>query len=104
MLDPSAQIEYAPNPNSATIYGHAPYLDKLIFKYYGDATPIVQGFRANEYDMAIDLSNSDIPQLEDLPQDQVLISGRALLRGIYFNNNKRIQRSSATTTRPSSGR
>ena len=88
VVDPAAQIEYVPNPNSATIYGHAPYLDKLIFKYYGDASLMVQGFRADEYDMAMDLSDSDIPQLADIPDDQKLIQDALFNEGIYFNNKK----------------
>ena len=59
-VDPAAQITYVPNPNNATISGHPPYLDKLIFKYYGDAAAMVQGFRAGEVDMAMDLWDSDI--------------------------------------------
>jgi ABC-type transport system substrate-binding protein len=41
-----AQITYAPNPNWATIGGHAPYLDKLIIKYYGDQDAQIAGFKA----------------------------------------------------------
>jgi peptide/nickel transport system substrate-binding protein len=62
----NAQITYAPNPNWATIGGHAPYLDKLIFKYYGDATAMVAGYRAGEYDVANDLNHADLPTVQDL--------------------------------------
>ena len=87
-IDPAAQITYVPNPNCATIFGHAPYLDKLIFKYYGDAATMIQGFRAGEIDMAMDLSDSDIPQLTDVPQDQQLVQDALFNESNYFNNKR----------------
>jgi peptide/nickel transport system substrate-binding protein len=87
-IDPAAQITYIPNPNAATIYGHAPYLDKLIFKYYGDSAPMIQGFRAGEIDMAQDLSDSDVPQLTDIPDAQKLIQDQLFNEGNYFNNKR----------------
>jgi peptide/nickel transport system substrate-binding protein len=89
-IDPAAQITYVPNPNCATIYGHPPYLDKLIFKYYGDSTAMIQGFRAGEVDMAIDLSDADIPTLTDVPQDQKVVQD-ALFSEAFFYNNKRLK-------------
>ncbi|HEY8868625.1 MAG TPA: ABC transporter substrate-binding protein [Candidatus Limnocylindrales bacterium] len=87
-IDPAAQITYIPNPNAATVYGHAPYLDKLIFKYYGDSAPMVQGFRAGEIDMAQDLSDSDVPQLTDIPDNQKKIQDQLFNESNYFNNKR----------------
>lgn len=87
-IDPAAQITYEPNPNCETIFGHKPYLDKLIFKYYGDAAAMIQGFRAGEVDMAMDLSDSDIPQLTDVPQDQQLVQDALFNESNYFNNKR----------------
>jgi peptide/nickel transport system substrate-binding protein len=67
----NAQITYAPNPNWATISGHAPYLGKLIFKYYGDAVAMVAGYRAGEFDLAFDLNHADIPTVQDLGSQMV---------------------------------
>ena len=66
-----AQITLVPNPNWATISGHAPYLDKVIWKYYGDADAMIAGYRAGEVDLTNNLAQSDLPKLTDLPQDQV---------------------------------
>jgi peptide/nickel transport system substrate-binding protein len=71
----NAQITYAPNPNWAAIGGHAPYLDKLIFKYYGDADAMVAGYRAGEYDVANDLNHADIPKVQDLGSQMVALEG-----------------------------
>jgi peptide/nickel transport system substrate-binding protein len=87
-IDPAAQITYVPNPNAATVYGHAPYLDKLIFKYYGDSAPMIQGFRAGEIDMAQDLSDSDVPQLTDIPDAQKKIQDQLFNESNYFNNKR----------------
>jgi peptide/nickel transport system substrate-binding protein len=86
--DPSSQVTYVANPNCSTIWGHAPYLDKIIFKYYGDAAAMVQGFRANEIDMAMDLSDSDIPTLTDVPQNQQLVQDALFNESNYFNNKR----------------
>jgi len=87
-IDPAAQITYVPNPNAEAAYGHKPYLDKLIFKYYGDAAGMTQGFRAGEIDMAQDLSDSDVPQLTDIPDNQKKIQDQLFNEGNYYNNKR----------------
>jgi peptide/nickel transport system substrate-binding protein len=87
-IDPSSQITYVPNPNAETIYGHKPYLDKLIFKYYGDSAGMTAGFRAGEIDMAQDLSDSDVPQLTDIPDSQKKIQDQIFNEGNYYNNKR----------------
>jgi len=85
-IDPAAQITYVPNPQAESVYGHKPYLDKLIFKYYGDAAGMTAGFRAGEIDMAQDLSDSDVPQLTDIPDDQKKIQDQLFNESNYYNN------------------
>ena len=58
-----AQITLVPNANWSTIGGHAPYLDSVIWKYYGTSDAMIQGFKAGEYDLGQDLQNADIPSL-----------------------------------------
>ncbi|MBM4408930.1 MAG: hypothetical protein FJ038_10125, partial [Chloroflexi bacterium] len=84
-----AQITLVPNPNWETIGGHAPYLDGVIWKYYGDAAAMVAGYRAGETDVTVNLNDADLPSLSDLPQEQV--STRASLQyELHAYNNKRI--------------
>ena len=85
-----AQITFAPNPNWETISGHAPYLDQVIFKYYGDAAAMIAGYRAGETDFAMELNNTDLPSLSDLPQDEVVIHD-ALTYELFAFNNKRFR-------------
>jgi peptide/nickel transport system substrate-binding protein len=85
-IDPAAQITYVPNPQAESVYGHKPYLDKLIFKYYGDSAGMTQGFRAGEIDFAQDLSDSDVPQLTDIPKEQQLVQDQLFNEANYFNN------------------
>jgi peptide/nickel transport system substrate-binding protein len=87
-IDPAAQITYIPNPNAEATYGHKPYLDKLIFKYYGDSAGMTQGFRAGEIDMAQDLSDSDVPQLTDIPDNQKKIQDQLFNESNYYNNKR----------------
>ena len=51
-IQSDAQITFAPTRTGSTIGGHAPYLDKVIFKYYGDAAAMIAGYRAGEIDVA----------------------------------------------------
>ena len=69
-----ASITFVPNPNFATIgttagtgTAHAPYLDKVIMKLYGDAESMEKGFTAGEVDVAMDLNDADIPSLTAVP-------------------------------------
>jgi peptide/nickel transport system substrate-binding protein len=85
-----AQITLAPNPNWETISGHAPYLDGVIWKYYGDAAAMVAGYRAGEVDVAVNLNDADLPSLSDLPQEEVhQLTG--LQYELHAFNNKRFQ-------------
>jgi peptide/nickel transport system substrate-binding protein len=80
-----AQITFSPNPNWETIGGHAPYLDSVIFKYYGDAAAMIAGYRAGEIDFAMELNNSDIPSLSDLPQEEVVVHDSLTYELFAFN-------------------
>ena len=85
-----AQITFQANPNWATISGHEPYLDQVIFKYYGDAAAMIAGYRAGEVDYAMELNNADIPSLSDLPQEEVVIHD-ALTYELFAFNIKRFK-------------
>ena len=91
-IKPDAQVTYKPNPNWATVgYGadtsknHAPYLDKLIMKYYGDAPTMIAGYRAGEIDMAQDLQDSDAQAVTDIPKEEKLIQDQLFNESFYFN-------------------
>jgi peptide/nickel transport system substrate-binding protein len=85
-----AQVTTKPNPNSETITGHAPYLDSVIWKYYGDADAMILGYKANEFDVGQNLQDSDLPKLSDLPKAEV-IAEPALLYELHAYNNKAIK-------------
>ncbi|MBF6605597.1 MAG: hypothetical protein IVW53_08470 [Chloroflexi bacterium] len=92
-IKPDAQITYAPNPNWQTIgYGadtsknHAPYLDKLIFQYFGDSPGMIAAFRNGSIDLAMDLSDSDIDSVKDIPASQQLIQDALFSELNAFNH------------------
>jgi peptide/nickel transport system substrate-binding protein len=87
-IDPAAQITYIPNPQAESVYGHKPNLDKLIFKYYGDAAGMTQGYRAGEIDFAQDLSDSDVPQLTDIPDAEKIIQDQLFSEANYYQNKR----------------
>jgi peptide/nickel transport system substrate-binding protein len=55
---------------TSPVSGKPAHLDTLIFKWYGDASALIAGYRAGEIDFATDLAESDVPAIEDLG-DQV---------------------------------
>jgi peptide/nickel transport system substrate-binding protein len=61
--------EFWSNPRT----GKPANLDKIIFKWYGDADAMIAGYRAGEIDLAYDLQDSDIPKVQDLGQQVAAI-------------------------------
>jgi peptide/nickel transport system substrate-binding protein len=66
---PAAQVVMVPNPNyaagrsGAPFFNHAPYLDKLIYKIYGDKPSQIAGLKSGDSDLGLDLAISDVPAL-----------------------------------------
>ncbi len=66
---PAAQVVMIPNPNyaagrsGAPYYNHAPYLDKLIYKIYGDKPSQIAGLKSGDTDLGLDLIANDVPAL-----------------------------------------
>jgi peptide/nickel transport system substrate-binding protein len=70
-VTPGAEIRLVRNDlYTSPFTGKPAHLDTLIFKWYGDATALIAGYRAGEVDFATDLAESDVPAVEDLG-DQV---------------------------------
>jgi len=81
-----AQMTLVPNPNWATISGHAPYLTSVIWKYYGAADTMIAGFKAGEYDLGQDLNDADIPSLTSVDPSQVVAHDSLTYELNAFNN------------------
>jgi peptide/nickel transport system substrate-binding protein len=66
---PAAQVVMIPNPNyaagrsGAPFFNHAPYLDKLIYKIYGDKPSQIAGLKSGDTDLGLDLIAKDLPSL-----------------------------------------
>ena len=91
-IKPGAQITYAPNPNWKTIglgadtsKNHAPYLDKLVFQYFGDSPGEIAAYRNGQIDLAMDLSDSDIDSVKDIPDNEKLIQDALFTESTYYN-------------------
>src|SRR5215217_694667 len=70
-VTPGAELRLARNDNYVNPRNNKqPYLDTIVFKWYGDPDAMIAGFRNGEIDVAYDLQDSDIPKVEDLG-DQV---------------------------------
>jgi peptide/nickel transport system substrate-binding protein len=70
-VTPGAELRLVRNDNYTSPFTNKPaHLDTLIFKWYGDASALIAGYRAGEIDFATDLAESDVPAIEDLG-DQV---------------------------------
>jgi peptide/nickel transport system substrate-binding protein len=85
-----AQITTVANSKWSTISGHAPFVDEVIWRYYGDAAAMLQGYKAGEYDVAQDLNDADIPSLTDIPVGEQVIHD-SLTYELHAFNNKALQ-------------
>jgi len=69
---PAAQVVMVPNPNyadgrsGAQFFAHAPYLDKLIYKIYGDKPSQIAGLKSGDSDLGLDLIAKDLPALQGI--------------------------------------
>jgi len=79
---PAAQVVMVPNPNygagrdGAQFFGHAPYLDKLIYKIYGDKPSQIAGLKSGDSDLGLDLIAKDLPALQSIgTYDTVVATG-----------------------------
>ena len=70
---PAAQVVMVPNPHYADgrgssdpFFGHKPYLDKLIYKIYGDKASQIAGLKAGDSDLGLDLIAKDLPSLQSI--------------------------------------
>jgi peptide/nickel transport system substrate-binding protein len=78
---PSAIVTLVPNPNygagraSGTFFNHAPYLNKLTYKIYGDKSSQIAGLKSADTDLGLDLIAKDLPALQ----------GSSSLHPVYAN-------------------
>lgn len=85
-LKTADQITLKPNPQWQTISGHAPWLKSVIWKYYGDAVTMIDGYTAGGFDVGQHLSESDISALSSVNQAQVKIADSFTYEFHTFNN------------------
>jgi peptide/nickel transport system substrate-binding protein len=70
-VTPGAELRLKKNPNyTSWATGKPAHLDNLVWRWYGDTTSLIAGYRAGEVDFVTDLAESDVPAIEDLG-DQV---------------------------------
>jgi peptide/nickel transport system substrate-binding protein len=80
-----SRITFKPNTQYATVSGHAPYLDSVEWRYFGDATGMIGGFAAGGLGLAQDLTEANIPALT-LPATQVVVHDSLTYELLAFNN------------------
>jgi peptide/nickel transport system substrate-binding protein len=94
---PAAQVVMVPNPHymdgrssSDPYFGHKPYLDKLVYKIYGDKSSQIAGLKAGDSDLGLDLIAADLPALQSISQDKTIHATGLLDEFLNFNlgNNR----------------
>jgi peptide/nickel transport system substrate-binding protein len=89
----SAQVVLVPNPHyadgrsGANYFSHAPYLDKLIYKIYGDKPAQINALRTGDTDAGLDLIANDLPALRSITQDTTVSSLELLDEMVVFNTS-----------------
>src|ERR1700736_5536803 len=88
---PAAIVTLVPNPNyaagrsGAKFFGHAPYLNKLTYKIYGDKSSQIAGIRSGDTDLGLDLIATDLKSLNGWTGGKPVYTTGLLDEGIYFN-------------------
>ena len=88
---PSAIVTLVPNPNYSAgrgggkFFGHAPYLNKLTYKIYGDKSSQIAGVKSGDTDLALDLIAKDLPALQGSSGVRVVHANGLLDEFLNFN-------------------
>jgi len=65
-VTPGQEIDLVRNDNYKNPFDGKPAnLDSLVFKWYGDADAMIQGYKSGEFDIANDLNDADLPKIVD---------------------------------------
>src|SRR5579864_1606550 len=90
---PAAQVVMVPNPHymdgrssSDSFFGHKPYLDKLIYKIYGDKSSQIAGLKAGDTDLGLDLIAADLPALQGITSMNTVHETGLLQEYLTLNN------------------
>jgi peptide/nickel transport system substrate-binding protein len=93
---PAAQVVMVKNPNygagrdGGQYFNHAPYLDKLVYKIYGDKSSQIAGLKAGDSDLGLDLIAADLPALQSITSAKTIHATGLLDEYVNFNtgNNR----------------
>jgi peptide/nickel transport system substrate-binding protein len=79
-------ISLIPNPDWATISGHAPWLATVKWRYYADAAAMIKGYQAGEIGLAIGLDETELPTLAPALVSQAVVRDSLTYELQAFNN------------------
>ena len=88
---PAAIVTMVPNPNytagrtGAKFFGHAPYLNKLTYKIYGDKSSQVAGVKSGDTDLGLDMIAKDLPSLQGLSNGKAVYANGLLDEFLNLN-------------------
>src|SRR5438270_5926048 len=88
---PAAIVTLVPNPNYAAgrsggkFFGHAPYLNKLTYKIYGDKSSQVAGVKSGDTDLGLDMIAKDLPSLQGLSNGKAVYANGLLDEFLNLN-------------------
>jgi len=93
----AAQVVMVPNPHyadgrsGATVFNHAPYLDKVIYKIYGTKPSQIAGLAAGDTDLGLDLIANDLPALQGISGYTTVAITGLLDEFLTFNQGKNMK-------------
>jgi peptide/nickel transport system substrate-binding protein len=93
----AAQVVLVPNTHyfdgrgGAKFFGHAPYLDKVIYKIYGTKPSQIAGLAAGDTDLGLDLIANDLPALQAISADQTVAITGLLDEFLTFNQGNNMK-------------
>lgn len=84
-VDAPSKITFRPNPKWVTLGGHAPYLDSVVWRFYGDTSSMAVGFLAGDIGFAQNMTEADLPSLASVPPEQVVARDSSTYELLAFN-------------------
>ena len=81
-----SQINFKPNPQYATIAGHAPYLDGVQWKFLDSVSTMARSFAAGDLSFAQDMTGEDLGSLSGIPAEQIVQRDSQTYELLAFNN------------------
>ena len=91
-LTAGKEVRFEPNPFWASISGHPPALEGIVFRYFASSDAVIAAYRDGAVQLAAGLTSNDLPGLSAVPQNQLVARDSLTYELLAFNNRRLAER------------